>query len=50
MMRPFALFVAAAATALPVRAAAQQHNALGLTSKATDWAPEVRVMLSFPVR
>lgn len=26
------------------------NNALGLTSKATDWAPEVGVMMSFPVR
>jgi hypothetical protein len=26
------------------------NNALGLTSKATDWAPEVGVMISFPAR
>ena len=26
------------------------NNSFGLTSKATDWAPEVGLMISFPKR
>jgi len=29
---------------------AELNNAFGVTSKATDWAPEMGVMFSFPTR